>query len=186
RCDMAFKEAGDRIVLLGPLSDEGIGGSQFLETVHGLVAGTPPDIDLDLERRVQECCRKAIEQGLAKSAHDCSDGGLAVALAESCITGQIGAEIGDLREMAGAGSSIEGLLFGEGQSRIVVSVSQNDIDQLMSLAERAGIPAYEIGAAGGAELRVGPWIKAGLEAMSQSWEHSLEELMSAPQQASIS
>ena len=116
-----FKTAGDLIVLLGRTREE-LGGSEYLKQVHGLTRGMPPWIDLKLERAVQTCCLEAIEQGLLHSAHDISDGGLAVALAECCIGGPekpLGARI-ETHEMIRG----DALLFSESQSRIVVSLSR--------------------------------------------------------------
>lgn len=121
-----FRAAGDAIYLLGlplttPLSDPRIslGGSEYLAQIHGLVAGRPPQIDLDLEQRVQAVCRYGIQRGWIASAHDLSEGGLAVALAESCLSGQRGARI---QLPAGTYPRWDALLFAEGGARILVSV----------------------------------------------------------------
>lgn len=121
-----WRSPGDGIYLLGlplttPLSDPrlSLGGSEYLAQIHGLVAGRPPQIDLDLEQRVQAVCRYGIQQGWVASAHDLSEGGLAVALAESCLSGQRGATI-QLPE--GTYPRWDVLLFAEGGARILVSV----------------------------------------------------------------
>ncbi|BAC09235.1 phosphoribosylformylglycinamidine synthase subunit PurL [Thermosynechococcus vestitus] len=121
-----WRATGDAIYLLGlplttPLSDPrlSLGGSEYLAQIHGLVAGCPPQIDLDLEQRVQAVCRYGIQQGWIASAHDLSEGGLAVALAESCLSGQRGATI-QLPE--GTYPRWDALLFAEGGARILVSV----------------------------------------------------------------
>src|SRR5690606_30271547 len=110
---------GDAIVLLGQNGGH-VGGSEYLKAIHGLVAGDAPALDLDTERALQSALLEAIRAGLVRSAHDCADGGLAVALAESAIGGEerfgIEVELGDeLPEAA--------LLFGEAQSRVVVSAA---------------------------------------------------------------
>ena len=140
---MAFRHEGDVVVLLGA---DGIaspaasmGGSEYLEVVHGLVAGHPT-IDLELETAVQECCRRGISEGLIESAHDCSDGGLAVAIAESCIAGGMGFA-GDFA----VPGRWDAALFGEAQSRIVVTVSQPRLADLLKLCEAVGCPAAAIG-----------------------------------------
>ncbi|MDY6782524.1 MAG: phosphoribosylformylglycinamidine synthase subunit PurL [Cyanobacteriota bacterium] len=97
-----------------------LGGSEYLATIHGVVAGKPPVVDFELERAVQAACREGIARGWLSSAHDCAEGGLAVALAECCIGGELGAEI-DLPPVAGARRWDE-VLFGEAASRIVVSL----------------------------------------------------------------
>ncbi|WP_298611301.1 phosphoribosylformylglycinamidine synthase subunit PurL [uncultured Thermosynechococcus sp.] len=121
-----FRAVGDAIYLLGlplttPLSDPRIslGGSEYLAQIHGLVAGRPPQVDLDLERRVQSVCRYGIQEGWIASAHDLSEGGLAVALAESCLSGQRGAKI---QLPVGTYPRWDVLLFAEGGARILVSV----------------------------------------------------------------
>ena len=120
---MAFKNEGDIVVLLG--SDEvrgdasSLAGSEYLELVHDKVAGRPT-IDLDLEAAVQQVCRRAVAEGIVHSAHDCSDGGLAVALAESCITGNIG-----FTASFAMPGRWDAALFGESESRIVVSLPED-------------------------------------------------------------
>lgn len=128
-----WKQAGDRIYLLGfgiEASSQSVefvtlGASEYLAVIHDTVAGRPPQVDADLEKRVQAACRHGIHQGWIQSAHDCAEGGLAVALAESCISGQAGAQI----QFPAVTSSTrwDRLLFGEGGARIVVSVSQGAI-----------------------------------------------------------
>ena len=98
-------------------------GSEYLASVIGAVTGHPQPVDFELERKVQFACRQGITQGLVQSAHDCSDGGLAVAIAESCISGKLTAQI----KLANPeGNHLTQLLFGEGASRIVVSVKECD------------------------------------------------------------
>ena len=134
-CGQGWQAAGDLIYLLGlPLNDAtphlSLGGSEYLMSIHALVTGKPPIVDFDLERRVQAVTREGIRQGWLRSAHDCSEGGIVVALAESCIASQLGAQINlgltdvEMRH----GTSLQGrrwdeLLFGESASRILVSVA---------------------------------------------------------------
>jgi phosphoribosylformylglycinamidine synthase len=132
-CGQGWKQEGDLIYLLGttPSPDSPhpphtsptsplptLGGSEYLATIHGIVAGKPPVVDFELERRVQEACRQGIRQDWLNSAHDCTEGGLAVALAECCISGQLGAEI----SLQAGERRFDEVLFGEAASRIVVSV----------------------------------------------------------------
>jgi phosphoribosylformylglycinamidine synthase subunit PurL len=117
-----WKAVGDAIYLLG--SDRSsLAGSEYLASVIGEVTGRPQPVDFELERKVQFACRKGITQGLVQSAHDCSEGGLAVAIAESCISGKLTAQI-KLANLEG--NNLTQLLFGEGASRIVVSVKESD------------------------------------------------------------
>ncbi|MFB2770327.1 phosphoribosylformylglycinamidine synthase subunit PurL [Pelatocladus sp. BLCC-F211] len=122
-CGQAWQTADDVIYLLGGLSsDLTLGGSEYLASIHGTVAGKPPRADFDWERQVQKACREGIRQGWVRSAHDCAEGGLVIALAESCITGKMGAEI-SLNLPANDSQRLDEVLFGEGGGRIVVSVA---------------------------------------------------------------
>ncbi|PZV12163.1 MAG: phosphoribosylformylglycinamidine synthase subunit PurL [Pseudanabaena sp.] len=117
-----WKAVGDAIYLLGG-DRASLAGSEYLASVIGEVTGRPQPVDFELERKVQFACRQGISQGLVQSAHDCSDGGLAVAIAESCISGKLTAQI-QLNNPDR--SHLTQLLFGEGASRIVVSVQEGD------------------------------------------------------------
>lgn len=124
-CGQGWQAEGDLIYLLGlPLTDStphlSLGGSEYLASIHGAVAGKPPVVDFDLERRVQSATREGIRQGWVRSAHDCAEGGIAVALAESCIASQLGAQI-NLR-LTDIERRWDEILFGESASRILVSV----------------------------------------------------------------
>ncbi|OUL29078.1 phosphoribosylformylglycinamidine synthase II [Nostoc sp. RF31YmG] len=123
-CGQAWQAAGDVIYLLGllPTSDESLGASEYLATIHGTVAGRPPKVDFDWERRIQKVCREGIRAGWIRSAHDCAEGGLAIALAESCIAGKLGAQI-TLEIPANQPTRLDTLLFGEGGGQILVSVA---------------------------------------------------------------
>ncbi len=127
-CTQGWQAAGDLIYLLGlPITTStpqvSLGGSEYLATIHSLVTGKPPIVDFELERRVQAVTRESIRQGWVNSAHDCAEGGLAIALAESCIAGKLGAQI----NLGVTSESLElrwdELLFGESASRILVSVN---------------------------------------------------------------
>lgn len=147
----SFKQEGDVILLLGETKAE-LGGSEFQYAVHGVTEGRPPVIDLDVEKRLLDGTLAAIQAGLAASAHDISDGGLAAALAECCISGQVGAAVelaSDLRA--------DHLLFSESQSRLVLSARPELAEKLKSQLAAAGIPVRQIGIVGGqgGALRIG-------------------------------
>jgi phosphoribosylformylglycinamidine synthase len=116
-CGQAWQKDGDSIYLLGSSVVSTLGGSEYLNTIHGIVAGSPPVVDFELERLVQKACREGIRQGWVRSAHDCAEGGIAVTLAECCISSHLGASV----ELSPA-SRIDILLFSESASRIVVSI----------------------------------------------------------------
>ncbi len=123
-CGQGWQAVGDLIYLLGlPVTANiTLGGSEYLAIIHNTVAGKPPRVDFDLERRVQSVCREGIRAGWIRSAHDCAEGGLAVAIAESCISGKLGAEITlDIPEYKSV--RLDEVLFGEGGGRILVSVA---------------------------------------------------------------
>lgn len=156
RVGSAFRSEGDAIVLLRADDDPsgGLGGSEFLSLILGIESGAPPRLDLDAERRLQECLLSAIGQGLVVSAHDCSDGGLAVCLAESAIGSGLGAAT-LLRSDRFGGLPTAGILFGEVQSRVVVTLAgERGIPALEKLAEQHGVRAEWIGTVGGDGLRI--------------------------------
>src|SRR5580700_6067636 len=138
-----FRDASDVIYLIGPVGYE-LGGSLYLKTIYGKKAGRPPRLDFDRELAVQKFLRALIRKGVVKSAHDCSEGGLAVALAECCMSGaeKIGARI-CLPRMNGSSSlpnqRLDVTLFNESQSRIVVSVPSEASELVQQDAAQAGI-----------------------------------------------
>jgi phosphoribosylformylglycinamidine synthase subunit PurL len=158
-----FKGAGDVIILLGEVGAE-LGGSEYLKRLHGIKAGRPPQMDLANAKRVHEACLGYIRQGIIKSAHDCSEGGIAVALAESCMSNgdaMIGATV-ELPISAAA-------LFGESQSRIIVTCAP---------AAAGKIAGTILGTTGGEVLRIGKlsWPVAKLR---EVWWNAIGRLMDA-------
>ncbi|HLP89923.1 MAG TPA: phosphoribosylformylglycinamidine synthase subunit PurL [Nostocaceae cyanobacterium] len=157
-CGQGWQAEGDLIYLLGlPVgANVELGGSEYLATVHGVVAGKPPKVDFDLERRVQKACREGIRAGWIRSAHDCAEGGLAVALAESCIASNLGAKI-NLGVAANLAQRLDVTLFGEGGARILVSV-QPEIQETWEnyLTEHLGDKWQKLGdvADSGSELGI--------------------------------
>jgi phosphoribosylformylglycinamidine synthase len=168
-----FPEEGLVVALLGRrdfrqrASD--LAGSEYLQVIHGLAAGRP-FIDLSLERRVQKLCRDAIQNGLINSAHDCSEGGLAVALAECCVPQGVGftAEPRLPRRWDAA-------MFGEGQSRIVVALSPERWEELEAMAAVSGVPLLRLGTTGGDRFRWGPLLDLPVGEISDAWRHGLRD-----------
>ncbi|MGI6224787.1 MAG: phosphoribosylformylglycinamidine synthase subunit PurL [Peptococcales bacterium] len=145
-CTMGFKNEDDIIYLLGENSDE-LGGSEFLAMFHGLEAGMPPSLDLQKEKALQDCVLTLIHDSLINSAHDCSEGGLSVALAECSLAGGLGAQIrldSTLRPSA--------LLFGETQSRIIISISREKTEEVKLVAQKYGVPFTKLGVVQGKSL----------------------------------
>jgi len=176
-CTMSFKDEGDVVFLLsgseGSLdgSVESLGGSEYLQLVHGLVKGKPA-IDLSLEKRVQRCCLEAIKRGIIKSAHDCSEGGLAVAIAESCVAGDIGFS-GDW-EVKGR---LDSTFFGEYRPAIVVSIPPDSIAKMNRIARRWQVPLTWLGEVGGKRLLVKRYIDLSLAEAQRAWQKGLKRLL---------
>jgi phosphoribosylformylglycinamidine synthase len=173
-----FEKTGDAIILIGESGNE-LGASHYLRVVHGKKAGRVPKLDFAKEIAVQDAVRALIKSGLVKSAHDCSEGGLAVAIAESCVSGKecIGAEV----NFGATGLRFDQLLFNESQSRIVISVAANNATAVLSLLEWRGVPGRRIGTVGGGELLIRAdgteacWPVAELH---KTWYFSIQDAMS--------
>jgi phosphoribosylformylglycinamidine synthase len=177
-----FKDEGDAIILLGEAADlkdplQGLGGSAYLQVIHGQKNGAPPRCDLEGARTLHTTLLGLIQSGLVRSAHDCSEGGLAVCLAESCISQLvaretprlIGAQV-DLSLVGRASSRADGqaeegspaavtprldaLLFGETQSRVVITCKPLDAVKVIERAKLLGVPAAPLGVVGGDKLVV--------------------------------
>jgi phosphoribosylformylglycinamidine synthase II len=175
-CTVGLKRRGDVILLLGETRED-LGGSEYLKRVHNTVTGKPPALDLDLERKVQSVCLEAVRQGLAASAHDCSDGGLAVTLAESCLQGQRGAQV-TLPESA---VRLDAQLFGESPSRIVISARPEHAARIQELAAQVGAPVSVLGTVGGKTLRIAAGgkrqVSLPVEEMERIWRGALPALL---------
>jgi phosphoribosylformylglycinamidine synthase subunit PurL len=169
-----FKSEGDAVVLLGQGLGE-IGGSEYLKTVHGTVAGEPPQLDLVREKALLGLLATATSSGLLRSAHDCSDGGIGVTLAESSFdTGGIGCTI-DLPRDAKRDDAV---LFGESASRVVVSIRGSDTARLLELAAARRVPARVVGTTGGPRLRIAiegkPVIDVSVQEAQTVWSTAFE------------
>ncbi|BDG61283.1 phosphoribosylformylglycinamidine synthase subunit PurL [Caldinitratiruptor microaerophilus] len=141
---MGLAAVGDVIVLVGPPVARHLGGTEYLKVVHGLVAGDAPPLDLDLERRVQAAVREAVRQGLATAAHDVAEGGLAVALAEMAVAARapgLGAQVSLFVE----DSRVDAALFGEDQSRVIVTCRRDDVVRLTALFMAQKVPYRLLG-----------------------------------------
>jgi len=175
---VGFKAENDVIVLLGSDSawdtTDGLAGSEYLEFVHGRVEGQPA-LDLDLEVRVQTVCRDAVRAGLVASAHDLSDGGMATALAECAIIGNIGASV---TESPDAGGRWDAAMFGEAQSRILLSVSPDNLDRIKALAHDHDVPLAVIGLVGGDALSFGDNCSVLLSDASDAWKNGFSRATS--------
>jgi phosphoribosylformylglycinamidine synthase len=182
-----FKVEGDVIALLGTTGDD-LSVSEYAVTVAGLsgeelmIAGNVPRIDLELERAVQAACLEAAEAGLLQSAHDCADGGLAVALAESCFSSLNRSALGADIELTGSLPATT-MLFGESPSRIIISFERTSQNAIEEIAARTNCPLTIFGHVGGARLRIKlnseVAVDAGVNQLEDIWRSSLSEKLEA-------
>jgi len=206
-----FKDEGDAIILLGDAVDRndpllGLGGSAYLQVIHGKKTGTPPRCDLEAAKTLHTTLLGLIQSGLVKSAHDCSEGGLAICLAESCISRLVARETPRLigatvdlslvgRESSRAQKSdrneksgldgvsphrIDALLFGETQSRVVITTNPLDAVKVVERAKLMGVPSMQIGNVGGDQLviKTGPGeFSAPVAELHDAWWHAIARVM---------
>ncbi|MDI9400965.1 MAG: phosphoribosylformylglycinamidine synthase subunit PurL [Limisphaerales bacterium] len=193
-----FKDEGDAIILLGAAVDEadpnlGLGGSAYLLSKHQTKNGMPPRCDLQKEKALQAVTLDCIRSGWVKSAHDCSEGGLAVTLAESCFNNFNKCETKGTPAFKGAKINLsaincprlDALLFGETQSRILISVAPGNVAAVLAKAEAAGVPAAVIGEVNGccseAQLEIttgtGSTWSWSVPALHELWWNALAKIM---------
>jgi phosphoribosylformylglycinamidine synthase len=178
-----FKQAGDVVFLAGDIrSQPDIGGSEYLKAVHGQVNGDAPAIDLEAEKKLHDFVRDAIRAGLVRSAHDCSEGGLAVALAECCFTPPLDPLLN--KEGTGLVADLSGLpgrgdfkLFAETQTRVVLSSKAEDAEKLASLAKKQGVDILKLGTVGGEKLVIKDLIDIPVAEARKTWEEAIPNMM---------
>ena len=175
-----FSVPGDAIVLLGENTDE-LGGSEYLARIHGEVAGRPPRCDLTRERSVIDALLEAIRDGTVRSAHDCAEGGLAVALAECVMMER--ARPTSARVDLSVWSSVptRALLFGEAQARVVISTP--DPEAVLAIAARHEVPAHIIGEVNAASAPFtieidGATLAVAVSALAESYHEAIPRVMS--------
>ncbi|MCX6968870.1 MAG: phosphoribosylformylglycinamidine synthase subunit PurL [Verrucomicrobia bacterium] len=173
-----FKASGDAIILVGEPGDE-LGASHYLLAVHGVKAGPPPKLDYDKELAAQDAVRKLIRSGLVKSAHDCAEGGLAVALAESCMSGDT--MLGATVKISPDSSRADVPLFNESQSRIIISVAASEAPSVLALLKKTGVPALQIGTVTAEEkleiATAGKTFSWPLSGLLETWSTAIPSLM---------
>ncbi len=175
-CTQFFKDEGDVIILLGENTNE-IGGSEYLKQIHGVTAGTPPTLDFDKEKRLHKAILSAIKRGVVKSAHDISDGGFAIALAECCMKDS-GAVTGAKVELKDKIRS-DTLLFGEAPSRVIASCAPENVDLLLNIVKAAGCHAEKIGTVGGKELKINNLINVDINEMFKLWSDTMTGIVNS-------
>jgi phosphoribosylformylglycinamidine synthase len=164
---------GDAVLLIGSETAK-LGASEYLAHVHGTIAGRPPRLNLELERRVQELVRSAIADGIVRTAHDCADGGLAIALAEMAIVSDLGVSIS--ADFAVGANRIDAVWFGETASRVIVACVPEAARRVADRARASDVPVTEIGVVGGRELVLGPAARLDLQRARDVYEQALGEL----------
>jgi phosphoribosylformylglycinamidine synthase len=163
----SFTSRGDRVVLLGRDRSEH-GGSAYLRLLHGVEQGRPPEVDLDAEVRLAKLLRSLSQQGLIHTAHDLSEGGFLVALAEACFGRKMGASV--------AVSLVGADLYSETQARAIVACAPSALDRVLEAAEGLGVPAADIGEVGGEDLVVrtgGEKLRAPVAGLHEIWSTAL-------------
>jgi phosphoribosylformylglycinamidine synthase len=172
-CTQGFKQEGHVIGLLGSTLEE-LGGSEYQKLFWNECRGKPPRLDPKTEQSVHRLCLDLIHKQWIQSAHDCSEGGLAVALAESCMTGPkpLGAVI-DLSD----GMRTDALLFGESQSRIVISFPKDALPGVEALAQKADVPFSVLGLTSGQDFQIKinqkKFINQNILTLEDIWKNSL-------------
>ncbi len=168
RLTAAFKQEGDVILLVGETFDD-LGGSEFMKVCAGVVSGRPPRLDLEIERRSHDAVLRAAAAGVLQSCHDLSDGGLAVAVAESCLLGGLGARCDAIDLTAGAAVA----LFSESQSRFLVSARGTEAEAFEAICADLGVPVRRIGRTGGGAIGLGRDVETSLENARVAFEGAL-------------
>jgi phosphoribosylformylglycinamidine synthase II len=174
-----FRDTSDVIYLIGPIGHE-LGASQYLTIIHGRREFLPPRLSYDLELGVQAVVLALIQQGLVKSAHDCSEGGFAVAIAECCISGErrIGASV----DFGHWPERLDQILFNESQSRVIISVAAEDVDAMETVCAAAEIPFGRVGEVGGSQMIISTQretLQWDVAELYQAWYGSIERAMSS-------
>ena len=178
RITQGFKKEGSTVVLLGETKGE-LGGSEYLYKLHGLTAGKPPTLNVETEGNLHKAVLEAAGQKLLLSAHDCSEGGLAVAIAESAISGGIGVDV----TLPAFNGRLDALLFGEDQSRIVASLDNDKVSQMEAICKKHNVPFAVIGKVTGDTFAIavenqGQAINLPLKEISKAWQEEIPCRMS--------
>src|ERR1700716_1063511 len=170
RLGAGLRAEGDFVLLVGS-SHNDLGGTEYLKVEHGLVAGRPPALDLVRERAVNRLILAAADNRLLHSAHDCAEGGMLVALAESCLLGSIGVRCPAIRPETPL--RMDAAFFGESPSRFIVSLSSRAMPELQSLARRQHVEISLLGLTGGDSIEFEGQFRLSLNDIRQAWEGAL-------------
>ncbi|MDA8441217.1 MAG: AIR synthase related protein, partial [Peptococcaceae bacterium] len=175
RMTQDFKQVGDTILVIGALAGS-LAGSEYLSLLHGVEAGDLAAVDLAYEQKVQDFVLAQIKQGRINSAHDCAEGGLAVAIAESCFAGELGVKLS-----LPASDHVASLLFGEAPTRFVVSATAANSASILSRANELGIKAWQVGTVQGESVQIEVnrtlAIDCSVKELKQVWRNALPDLL---------
>jgi len=169
-----FQNDGDTILLLGSTRGH-VGASEYLAAVHGLVAGDAPALNLAAEQALHQVLLEAIRAGFVVSAHDCSEGGLAVALAECCILQ--GDKLRGATVFTGTTLRADFRLFGEDQGRVIVSTRPDQAERVMQIADAKNVPATRIGIVGGPSLKIDGVLELDSQQAREVYQTAIERAM---------
>jgi phosphoribosylformylglycinamidine synthase len=179
-----FRDAGRDVLLLSGLNENGnaeaeFGSSEYAKEILGQIWGVPPSLDLKQEAALQKCLRELILEGMIESAHDCSEGGLAVALAEAAFPKSVGAEV----DLSSKGLFIEAVVFNETAGRVVISCDQKNTENIQQVAVRWGVRADRIGRTVPEKLVIRvdgkQAVAANVSDLRQVWDTALEKALHA-------
>jgi phosphoribosylformylglycinamidine synthase len=168
---ISFKHEGDFIALLGSIGPD-LGGSEYLSTMHGVMAGAPPRVDFENEKALINLLCELADLQLIQSAHDLSEGGLAVTLAESCLAGKLGCVL----TFPWKGRVVESL-FAESSACVVVSVEHAKWAAFRHAADNHSVPVQMLGRIGGDLLVINDWVTISLDRIEELYENAIPELM---------
>ena len=172
RCAGLSAPPGSTLLLVGEQCAT-LGASEYLARRHGMVAGGPPDLALALEAQVQQLVRELIADGIARAAHDTSEGGLLVAICEMLFASGSGADVALAKLVSANGGRLDRTLFGEAASRVIVAVTQTDEATVTERAHAAGVPCYRLGQVAGTALRLDDIATIEAQAARDAWTHGL-------------
>ncbi len=167
-----FKNEGDVIYYLGA-DRKGLGGSEYIKTVHGLTTGDAPELNLDLEVKLQQSVLNLIHSKIVNAAHDVSDGGLCITLAEMAIHSALGADV-SLKKMSG---ELYELLFSEAQSGIVVTVPKENVSDLEKSMKDSVVPYHVLGTVSGDSLTINQAVNLSVSKLAEVYESSIPTAM---------
>lgn len=166
-----FKSEGNLIVLVGKNRGD-ISGSEYLKHIHNLTVGDAPYFDLKYEKNIQSAVLEAIQRGIIKSAHDVSDGGIAITLAECCMASGLGAEI-----FVECNNRLDFILFGEDQMRIVVTIKEDDFDLISNIVQNNSVDLQVLGKVKGTSLKINSEIDISVTDLQDCYNNALEQLI---------